>query len=203
MERDKHPRDRKPLRQPRTADTFKLRFSLLRTIRNNGAAFGYTCRLVLHGGSFVSRAQRSVERSAMMRHASLRLRSRCVASGTRDSNGRILITDSLVKQPTSFPRPHCCVRALSLCFTHPPIKGVGGAPRNVGVLGGAPVGVHVTRHARRLARRLASHDAGRTPPGAPPWRFWAPGSRASLPVVHLGWCLGRRFSHSELLASRS
>ena len=55
----------------------------------------------------------------MMRHASLRLRSRCVASGTRDSNGRILITDSLIKQPTSFPRPHCCVRVLPLCFTHP------------------------------------------------------------------------------------
>jgi hypothetical protein len=36
-----------------------------------------------------------------------------------------------------------------------------------------PWGVHVTRHARRLARRLASHDAGRSPLGAPPWRFWA------------------------------
>jgi catechol 2,3-dioxygenase-like lactoylglutathione lyase family enzyme len=24
-----------------------------------------------------------------------------------------------VKQPISFPRPHCCVRALPLCFTHP------------------------------------------------------------------------------------
>jgi hypothetical protein len=35
------------------------------------------------------------------------------------------------------------------------------------------VGVHITRHARRLARRLASHDAGRSPLGAPPWRFWA------------------------------
>ena len=77
-----------------------------------------------------------------------------------------------VKQPFSFPRPHCCVRALPLCFTHP-IEGVGGAPRDVRVLGGTPVGVHVTRHARRLARHLASHDAGRTPPGAPPWRFWA------------------------------
>ena len=41
------------------------------------------------------------------------------------------------------------------------------------MLGGTPVGVHVTRHARRLARRHASHDAGRSPLGAPPWRFWA------------------------------
>jgi len=30
-----------------------------------------------------------------------------------------------------------------------------------------------------LARRLASHDAGRSPLSAPPWRFWAPG--AALP----------------------
>src|SRR5262245_6783264 len=38
----------------------------------------------------------------------------------------------------------------------------------------------VTRYARRLARRLASHDAGRSPLGAPPWRFWASGPRFRL-----------------------
>jgi hypothetical protein len=54
---------------------------------------------------------------------------------------------------------------------HSPQRGVGGAPRDVRVLGGTPAGVHVTRHARRLARRHASHDAGRSPLGAPPWRF--------------------------------
>src|SRR5215510_11960747 len=43
-----------------------------------------------------------------------------------------------------------------------------------------PWGVHMTRHARRLARRLASHDAGRSPLGAPPWRFWASGPRFRL-----------------------
>src|SRR5262249_26817562 len=37
----------------------------------------------------------------------------------------------------------------------------------------------MTRHARRLARRLASHDAGRSPLGAPPWRFFTRG-RASV-----------------------
>ena len=31
-----------------------------------------------------------------------------------------------------------------------------------------------------LARRLASHDAGRSPLGAPPWRFWASGPRFRL-----------------------
>src|SRR5262249_52223737 len=59
-----------------------------------------------------------------------------------------------------------------------------------------PWGLHVTRQARRLARRLASHDAGRSPLGAPPWRFWAPGPRFSH--RHL-----RRIGYSELLAPRS
>jgi hypothetical protein len=40
------------------------------------------------------------------------------------------------------------------------------------------------------------HDAGRSPLGAPPWRFWAPGPRFSH--RHL-----RRIGHSELLAPRS
>src|SRR6516165_3506633 len=31
-----------------------------------------------------------------------------------------------------------------------------------------------------LARRLASHNAGRSPLGAPPWRFWASGPRFRL-----------------------
>src|SRR5262249_14215299 len=44
----------------------------------------------------------------------------------------------------------------------------------------APVGRIMTRYARRLARRLASHDAGRSPLGAPPWRFWASGPRFRL-----------------------
>src|SRR5262245_33400575 len=71
-----------------------------------------------------------------------------------------------------------------------PNRGVGGAPRNVRVLRhplGVPsvrhktrVNALMTRHARRLARRLASHDAGRSPLGAPPWRFWASGPRFRL-----------------------
>src|SRR5215472_18323068 len=61
-----------------------------------------------------------------------------------------------------------------------PHRGVGGAPRNVRMLGEAPVGRIMTRYARRLARRLAPHDAGRSPLGAPPWRFWAPGPRFRL-----------------------
>ena len=77
-----------------------------------------------------------------------------------------------VKQPISFPRrvfaPEFCIVA-SLT----PNRGVGGAPRNVRVRAKHPLGLHMTRQARRLARRLASHNAGRSPLGAPPWRFWA------------------------------
>src|SRR5215475_14107829 len=72
------------------------------------------------------------------------------------------------------------------CFRHRN----GGAPRNVRVQRhplGVPSARHktrvnalMTRHASRLARRLASHDAGRSPLGAPPWRFWAPGPRFRL-----------------------
>ena len=49
---------------------------------------------------------------------------------------------------------------LQLCFAHPE-RGVGGAPRDVRVLSGTPVGHAITRRARRLARRLASHSASR------------------------------------------
>src|SRR5262245_53963435 len=76
------------------------------------------------------------------------------------------------------PAARVCARVLYLCFTHPESR-VGGAPRNVRVLGEAPVGRIMTRYARRLARRLAPHDAGRSPLGAPPWRFFTRG-RASV-----------------------
>jgi len=51
------------------------------------------------------------------------------------------------------PAAHFCVRGLHPCFTHPE-RGVGGAPRNVRVLGGTPVGRIMTRYARRLRGAL-------------------------------------------------
>jgi hypothetical protein len=57
----------------------------------------------------------------------------------------------------------------------------------------APVGPALSGQARRLARRLASPYGGRSPPGAPPWRFSAPVPR--FPHRH-----SRRIGHSELLA---
>src|SRR3984893_13086384 len=63
-----------------------------------------------------------------------------------------------------------------------PNRGVGGAPRNVRVLGGTPVGPARNAAGQALARRLASHNAGRSPLSAPPWRFWAPGAALLSPA---------------------
>jgi len=46
----------------------------------------------------------------------------------------------------------------------------------------APVGRAHNAARQALARRLASHDAGRSPLGAPPWRFWAPGAALLSPA---------------------
>jgi hypothetical protein len=105
----------------------------------------------------------------------------------------------LLKQPISFPRRVFCARVLHLCFAHPN-RGVGGAPRDVPVRARHPLGLLMTQQARRLrgalrpiARQDArerAYDAGRSPLGAPPWRFWAPG--AALPSPSAPAVLQRR-----------
>ena len=72
-----------------------------------------------------------------------------------------------------------------------PCRGAGGAPT------GALVPLSRVRGAtiRAQVRRGASHDAGRSPLGAPPWRFSA-GGRASISALPPDPC-------SELLAARS
>jgi len=122
---------------------------------------------------------------------------------------------------SSFPRRIFHARGLQLCFAHPN-RGVGGAPRVVRVLGGTPVRHAVTRRTRRLrgalrpiARQDArerAYDAGRSPLGAPPWRFWAPGAALLSPAFapdriqratsHPGrsaWRAGSRASRGERL----
>src|SRR5262249_56243838 len=85
------------------------------------------------------------------------------------------------------PAAHFAPGVLHRCFTHPESRGGRSAEKRSGAA--APVRHAITRHARRLARRLASHDAGRSPLGAPPWRFWASGPRFPLlrrPPSHNG-----------------
>jgi hypothetical protein len=72
-----------------------------------------------------------------------------------------------------------CLRPSFAFVLHSPrTRGGRSAEKRSGAA--APVGRIMTRYARRLARRLASHDAGRSPLGAPPWRFWASGPRFRL-----------------------
>jgi len=127
----------------------------------------------------------------------------CALLRMRTSTALVVVSHD-VKQPISFPRR---ISAPGVCdfASLTPHRGVGGAPKNVRVLGGTPVGRAMTRHARRLARRLASHDAGRSPLGAPPWRFFTRG-RASVSLgarrpTTAGICLPDPCS--ELLAARS
>src|SRR6516164_1405689 len=78
---------------------------------------------------------------------------------------------------------------LHPCFTHPESRGGRSAEKRSGARRNTRGACHLAsktrvnalspRHARRLARRLASHNAGRSPLGAPPWRFWASGPRFS------------------------
>jgi hypothetical protein len=97
------------------------------------------------------------------------------------------------------PAARFCARGLQLCFTHPESRGGRSAEKRSGAT--APVRHAVTRRTRRLARRLASHDAGRSPLGAPPWRFWAPG--AALPSPWAPAVLQRRAGALRIRAASS
>jgi len=101
------------------------------------------------------------------------------------------------------PAAHVCAGVCTL-LRSPRIEGWAERRETFGCVRG-------TRGTRRnaayqaLARRLASHDAGRSPLGAPPWRFWASGPRFRLlrrPPSYNGGQLPSA-PCSELLAARS
>src|SRR5262249_6943408 len=113
------------------------------------------------------------------------------------------------------PAAHFCVRVLQLCFTNPESRGGRSAEKRSGARRNTRGACHLasktrvnalmTRRARRLARRPASHNAGLSPLGAPPWRFWASGPRFRLlrrPPPYNGGQLPSD-PCSELLAARS
>jgi hypothetical protein len=123
--------------------------------------------------------------------------SRCTASGTRVIDCRIAFPSHQLNQST-LPRSRARIAASGLCLfaSLTPTRGGRSAERRSGVCE-TPVGHAMTRRVRRLARRLASHDAGRSPLGAPPWRFWAARGRASLPAIALGLRFGRHPDRSQ------
>jgi len=74
-----------------------------------------------------------------------------------------------------FPRPE-----FATLLRSPESRGGRSAEKRSGAA--APVGPAHDAAGQALARRLASHDAGRSPLGAPPWRFWAPGAALLSPA---------------------
>ena len=118
----------------------------------------------------------------------------------QDEDGHRVLQSSPYKQPISFPRRISAPGVLHRCFTHPESRGGRSAEKRSGACE-APVGRIMTRYARRLARRLASHNAGRSPLGAPPWRFWAPG--AALPSPWAPAVLQRRAGALRIRAASS
>ena len=135
--------------------------------------------------------------SALHRFAALALHR---IRDTQASDAFVALFTFQTAQIFSFPRRVFAPGFLQLCFAHPN-RGVGGAPRNVRVLSGTPVRRAHDAARQALARRLASHDAGRSPLGAPPWRFWAPG--AALPSPWAPAVLQRRAGAFRIRAASS
>ena len=114
-----------------------------------------------------------------MRTAELAARRRTVFG-----NSRLTMSNSHSRSRGAFLRP-----GFATLLHSPRTRGGRSAEKRSGAQ-------RNTRGARRnaacqaLARRLAPHDAGRSPLGAPPWRFWAPG--AALPSPSAPAALQRR-----------
>ena len=111
--------------------------------------------------------------------ALLRMRTAEPAARRRTVFGHsdLTMSNSPSRSRDAFLRP-----GFATLLHSPPNEGWAERRETFGCSAEHPCGVHITRHARRLARRLASHDAGRSPLGAPPWRFWAPGAALLSPA---------------------
>jgi hypothetical protein len=142
--------------------------------------------LILRDARTLIRLCRAVGARSVGARALLRMRTAQLAARRRTV---FVIPVSRCQTAILVPAARFCARGLHLCFTHPESRGGRSAEKRSGACE-APVGHAITRRVRRLARRLASHHAGRSPLGAPPWRFWAPG--AALPAPWAPAVLQRR-----------
>ena len=131
-------------------------------------------------------SRRAHTRSSLRQHSRMR--------APQDEDEHRVLQSSPYKQPFSFPRR---VFAPGVCdfASLTPNEGWAERRETFGCVQSTRAACHDAA-CQALARRLASHDAGRSPLGAPPWRFWASGPRFSH--RHL-----RRIGYSELLAARS
>ena len=126
---------------------------------------GAAQRQAKRNGALQTRDRFSLWRSRIS-DAPLRWRSRCVASGTHDtdSHSSFLSHDLKQTRTSSFPRRIFRARGFASFASPTPNRGVGGAPRNVRVRAKHPLGLHMTRQARRLRgalRPMTQQDTGR------------------------------------------
>jgi hypothetical protein len=147
-------------------------------------------------GWSLSEIQKSSDEWWVAPSSSFETRACRLAARRRTGRGRPI---SRCQTAHLVPAARFCARGLRPCFAHPEPRGGRSAEKRSGA--SAPVGRAMTRHVRRLARRLASHNAGRSPLGAPPWRFWAPG--AALPSPWAPAVLQRRAGALRIRAASS
>jgi hypothetical protein len=108
---------------------------------------------------------------------------------------RACISSHDVKQPFSFPR-RAFAPGLCIFASLTPVEGWAERRETFGCVRGTRWARHDAAR-QALARRLASHDAGRSPLGAPPWRFWAPGAALLSPHTRLRRSFGRHPDRSQ------
>jgi hypothetical protein len=92
-------------------------------------------------------------------------------------SSRLTMSNSAV---LAVPAAHLCARVLAFSFAPDPKRGGRSADRRT-----YSVVAFARRDGSARVRRGASHDAGRSPLGAPPWRFSA-GGRASISGIASG-----------------
>ena len=101
-------------------------------------------------------------------------------SRTRCCFAHLPVSRCQTAQCWPFPRRVCCARVLAFSFAPDPKRGGRSADRRT-----YSVVAFARRDGSARVRRGASHDAGRSPLGAPPWRFSA-GGRASISGIASG-----------------
>ena len=115
-------------------------------------------------------------------HAPASLRNVFGMRAPQDEDEQRVVQNSSYKQPISFPRR---IAAPGVCNLASPTPNEGW--RSAESRSGAAAPVRRAHNAARqaLARRLASLGVGRSPLGAPPWRFFTRG-RASVSGIASG-----------------
>ena len=148
-------------------------------------------------------------------HARSTLRERLRMRAPQDEDSIAFRPSSRCQTAHLVPAAHCVRPGFATLLHLPRVEGWAERRETFGCSAEHPWGVpSCVKDAREraydaarqaLARRLTSHDAGRSPLGAPPWRFWASGPRFRLLRCPPPYNGGHSPSDpcSELLAARS